>query len=129
MEFNKRAVGTRYESLAAAFLRQKGMSVTQTNFHARRGEIDLIARDGEYLVFVEVKFRTTGGSGTGAEAVNVKKQRTICRVSDYYRALHLIPDSTPVRYDVVEFFISPDRRLKVRWFQNAFPYHPASPRR
>lgn len=61
----------------------------ERNFRrGRNGEIDIIGRDGKYLVFVEVKYRSGDEKGNAAEAVTTAKQRTICRVADYYRYLH-----------------------------------------
>ena len=66
---NRRETGSRYEKQAAVFLEQKGYEILEMNFRCRRGEIDLVARDGEYLVFVEVKYRADlrcGRPGGGA---------------------------------------------------------------
>ena len=54
---NKREIGSGYEEMAAAYLIEQGYKIVVRNFSGRRGEIDIIARDGEYLVFVEVKYR------------------------------------------------------------------------
>lgn len=54
---NKREIGSGYEEMAAAYLIEQGYKIVARNFSGRRGEIDIIARDGEYLVFVEVKYR------------------------------------------------------------------------
>ena len=56
-DMNRRETGSRYEKQAAVYLEQKGYEILEMNFRCRRGEIDLVARDGEYLVFVEVKYR------------------------------------------------------------------------
>ena len=84
---NNRRTGTGYERKAGAYLESLG-------------EIDLIARDGEYLVFVEVKYRTTGVSGYPAEAVDARKQQTIAKC-----AMHFLMkqgnDDVPCRFDVV----------------------------
>lgn len=55
---NQRSVGARYEQIAGKYLEQQGYQILQYNYHCRQGEIDIIARDGEYLVFCEVKYRT-----------------------------------------------------------------------
>ena len=122
---NRRAVGTRYEELAAAYLVQHGAVVIAKNFRARRGEIDLVARDGEYLVFAEVKYRSGTDKGSGADAVNRRKQYTICRISDFYRTRFGCRDSTPVRYDVLECTRAENGETGITWYKNAFPYLPA----
>ena len=78
---NRRQIGTKEEALAAAFLEKQGYQILERNFRCRLGEIDLIARDGSTLVFVEVKYRKNADFGTPAEAVNRKKQLTICETA------------------------------------------------
>ncbi|CDC50014.1 uPF0102 protein HMPREF0991_01614 [Clostridium sp. CAG:58] len=70
---NKRMEGSRYEQLAARYLEQKGMDVLELNYRCRTGEIDIIARDGGYLVFVEVKYRKTKRAGYALEAIDSRK--------------------------------------------------------
>ena len=122
---NKRAIGTRYEELAANYLTRQGVCIIAKNFRTRNGEIDLVARDKSYLVFIEVKFRKGTTAGSGAEAVNLRKQKTICRISDFYRARFGYRESTPVRFDVVECAADTSGEANLTWFRNAFPYHPA----
>ena len=81
---NKRAVGTAYEKLAGEYLRQQGYEILEYNFRCRMGEVDIVAKDGEYLVFVEVKYRSSGRSGSPLEAVDRRKQRIISKVASYY---------------------------------------------
>ena len=123
MQQNKRATGARYEAFAAAYLEKHGVVILGKNFRTRRGEIDLVVRDKEYLVFAEVKYRSGSGSGSGAEAVDYRKQYTICRISDYYRTRFCYRDSTPVRYDVVECACAENGEISITWYRNAFPYH------
>lgn len=114
---NKRAVGTAYEKQAGEYLMQQGYEIVAYNFRCRYGEIDMIARDGEYLVFVEVKYRKNAESGSPLEAVNAKKQYIISRVASYYCLTHGYGESTPCRFDVVA--ILGDEISLVR---NAFDY-------
>lgn len=112
------------EALAACFLENNGVRITHRNFHGgRRGEIDLIGYDGEYLVFFEVKFRSSLSSGFPEEAVTIAKQRTICRVADYFRTAYPEEDTGKVRFDVVALTDGPDRVCHLRWIKNAFEYH------
>ena len=101
MTRNNRRLGADKEALAASYLESRGVSILERNFRCRQGEIDLVAREGEYLVFAEVKYRGTGEKGYALEAVGPAKQAKICRVADYYRAVHGYGDNTSVRYDVV----------------------------
>jgi len=98
---NRRAVGTVYEKLAGAYLEQQGYEILECNFRCRMGEIDIIAKDGEYLVFVEVKYRSSERTGSPLEAVDVRKQRVISKVASYYCLTHGHSEGKPCRFDVV----------------------------
>ncbi|MCR5031525.1 MAG: YraN family protein [Lachnospiraceae bacterium] len=114
---NKRTIGTEYEEKAATYLKQQGLSILEKNFRNRFGEIDLIGKDGNYLVFIEVKYRFDEKKGLPMEAVSFRKQKTICKVSDYYRMLHQIPEETGIRFDVVSI-----ENNAISWYKNAFDY-------
>ena len=96
-----RRMGTAYEKQAADFLQKKGYQILQTNFYSRYGEIDLIARQGKYLVFVEVKYRKNDAGGHPLEAVDVRKQRRICKTAGYYCLRYGYAEGTPCRFDVI----------------------------
>lgn len=98
---NKRAKGAHYEDTAAEFLAGQGYTVLERNFQTRRGEIDLIARDGAYLVFVEVKFRSSPEHGYPEEAVDGRKQKTIRQAAVRYLYIRGLGEDTPCRFDVV----------------------------
>ena len=98
---NKRALGSEKERAAAVFLEQQGYRILQMNYRCRIGEVDLVARHGEYLVFVEVKYRSDDRAVSGLCAVDVRKQRTIIRVAQYYMMQHGLDEWTPCRFDVV----------------------------
>lgn len=116
---NKRAVGAAYEKKAGLFLEKQGLKILQYNFRSRMGEIDIVARDKEMTVFVEVKYRKDAGKGLPEEAVDRRKQGKICRVADYYRMIHKMGDFSPVRFDVVAICGE-----EIRWYPNAFAYIP-----
>lgn len=98
---NKRRIGAVYERQAAEYLKSKGYQILENNYRCRIGEIDLIARDGRYLVFVEVKYRSDGFCGNALEAVTVRKQHTIRRVAQFYLLSHHLSEDIPCRFDVV----------------------------
>jgi len=108
-------VGKQGEAAAYRYLTDKGMKLCETNFQTRWGEIDIIGYHKGYLVFVEVKYRSSQKAGVPESAVTIQKQKKICRVADYYRYIHHIGEQIPVRYDV----IAVDNR-EIRWYQNAF---------
>lgn len=114
---NKRNIGTCFEDRAARFLTECGLIITDLNYRNRFGEIDIVARDKDTLVFVEVKYRKTASSGHPEEAVNFKKARVISRVSDHYRMTNKISGDIQIRFDVVAI-----EGNDIRWYQNAFPY-------
>ncbi len=114
---NKRQTGSEYEQKAAQYLQAKGVHVLELNYRNRKGEIDMIARDGDYLVFVEVKYRKDTRKGAPEETVNYRKRQNICHVADYYRMTHGISEFTPIRYDVIAFCSD-----EVIWHQNAFEH-------
>lgn len=117
---NTRKKGAEYEQAAAGYLQQFGVKILERNYRSRRGEIDLIGKDGVYTVFFEVKYRRDDRKGAPAEAVNFAKQKTICRVADYYRMTHGMGEFSAVRYDVVA--IEGIGGEKITWYQNAFPH-------
>lgn len=98
---NNRTLGTQKESIAAEFLQKQGYTIVQMNFRCRQGEIDIVAADEQYLVFVEVKYRSDRHCGNPGEAIGYRKQKTIYRVAEYYMYLKRIPQNTPCRFDAV----------------------------
>jgi putative endonuclease len=97
---NNRQVGAQKEALACEYLRQKGYVILEQNFRCRSGEIDIVARDGIYLVFVEVKFRSTNRLGGPLDAVDIRKQHKIRQVANWYLMQNRIENAW-VRFDVV----------------------------
>jgi len=103
LSVNKRQTGTSYEIKAEEYLLQKGYKILERNFRNRSGEIDIIAKDGEYFCFVEVKYRTTNDYGSPFEAVHVRKQNQIRKVAKYYLMKNKLSEWTPCRFDVIGF--------------------------
>lgn len=103
--------------MAAEFLKKKGLRIMERNFRCRNGEIDLIARDGRYLVFIEVKYRKDRRSGSSFAAVGKQKQRTILKVELFYLIRNGFQDDIPCRFDVVGI-----DGEEIRWIKNAFEY-------
>ena len=98
---NNRAVGTEFEQKAGTFLKMNGYHILDRNFRCKIGEIDLIARNEDYLCFIEVKYRSSTAKGFPAEAINPNKIRRITRTAQFYMLLHKIPQDTPCRFDAV----------------------------
>jgi putative endonuclease len=106
------------EALAARLLREHGYKIIATNYRTRLGEIDIIARDGDTIVFVEVKARQGGQFGAPKQAVTPRKQRKISMVALYY--LKTTGQSQcKARFDVVSIRSAPVRP-QVEIIRNAF---------
>ena len=117
-ERTRRATGELGEELGGAYLKERGYKVLARNVRSPFGEIDLVARDGETLVFVEIKTRAGHAFGFPEEAVTQQKKERLIRLASWYLARHLEPKRA-VRFDVLAIELSsgaPDIRL----IQNAF---------
>ncbi len=118
---NKRVIGDFYENLACDFIEEHGGRIIERNFRALRGEIDIIAYDGRYLCFIEVKYRANDRCGGPEAAVNFKKQKQICRISNFYLISKFKSLEIPIRYDVLALSGAEDA-VVIRWHKNAFEY-------
>lgn len=96
-----RAGGESGEDAAVKFLRRRGYEIVERNYRGSRYEVDIIAREGEILAFVEVKTRAAGKSRSGAEAVNQRKRRRIAQAAQHYLMTHPEAQSFVCRFDVV----------------------------
>lgn len=112
---NTRNIGTFYEDAACGYLRREGITILERNFRCRQGEIDIIGREKNLVIFFEVKYRRSDIYGEALYAVPVKKQKKICRCADFYCMKH--PWITQIRYDVIAI-----TDTKVEWVQNAFSH-------
>ena len=107
------------EEAAKRQLRKLGLKFLTANFRSERGEIDLVFRDGECLVFVEVKTRTAGGWVRPAGAVNARKRRLLSMTALDY--LKLLPDRrVSIRFDIVEVLLTTGAVSEVRHLPNSF---------
>ena len=98
---NKREQGSHYETMAAEYLKNKGYEVISQNFFSKNGEIDIIAKDTDTLVFCEVKYRSNTRYGLPEEAVDYRKQDKIRKTAAYYLYRNNFPVETRVRFDVI----------------------------
>jgi putative endonuclease len=96
----RRELGRRGEELADAFVRALGYRIVARNFRCRAGEIDLVALDGDTIVFVEVRSRSGSRLGTPLESVDGRKQGRVARVARYFLAAHGWHERA-ARFDVV----------------------------
>ena len=98
---NKRSIGTAYEEKAVEYLTAKGYRIIKRNFRCRIGEIDIIAKQNDIVVFVEVKYRKTASFGYPEEAVSFSKQKIIRKVAEFFFAGEQLPLDTECRFDVI----------------------------
>ena len=116
MEGYKKKVGILGEKCAERLLIKENYKILEKNFRCKMGEIDIIAQDGKYLVFVEVKTRNNARYGSPAEAVSYYKQRKIIQVAQYYLLCQRY--SGDVRFDVVEIVIKLQKGMPVIYTAN-----------
>ncbi len=116
---NLRSIGDEGEAAAARFLQEQGYTILERNFSTRHGEIDLVAREGNVLVFAEVKLRSTDRFGSPQEAVTRAKALQIGRAAlDFMMKKRLT--GVECRFDVVAVQPGDDGRLKCELFRDAF---------
>ena len=109
--------GKHSEHLAQRHLERQGLKHLESNYRCRTGEIDLIMRDGDYLVFIEVRYRKSSSFGTACESVTGSKQRKLLACANQY--LQQFGDSSPCRFDVVGIS-GENSRTTIEWIRDAF---------
>ena len=114
MTLERQLLGLVGEDLAARALEARGYAILERRYRTDRGEIDIVAEDGETLVFVEVKARADQEFGSAAECVTPTKQRRVARMAAEYLASHQVADR-PCRFDVVaiDFALSAEPQVTV----------------
>lgn len=117
MKFYNRETGRLAENLAVAALKKKGFAIVETNFHNRFGEIDIIARDKNILVFVEVKAKKGEGFGTPEEMINRQKLKRVQNMATIY----MKGQNLPCRIDVVAVILSPlNELIRLTHYENVY---------
>lgn len=105
------------EEQARAYLISQGLHWVESNYRCRWGEIDLIMQEQNYLVFVEVRARSSRSFGGALASVNYAKQRKLARAATHYLASNKRYDKQPVRFDVLGI---EGKELQIEWIKNAF---------
>ncbi len=117
---NKKDIGDIGEEYAVKYLKKNKYKILTRNFSSKAGEIDIICRKKDTLIFVEVKARSTNNYGTPAEAVNYFKQKKIINCAKYYIMKHKINDMF-ISFDVIEVFMDLNHKaIKINHIKNAF---------
>jgi putative endonuclease len=114
-----RSSGERWETRALRELEGAGLRLIERNWHCRLGEIDLIMRDGEALVFVEVRYRDAADSGSALDSIGAAKRTKLVRAAQLYLAQRPASAQRPCRFDVVAFDGN-DGEVRCEWLRNAF---------
>ena len=109
-------IGFAAEKYASDYLQKQGLKLVESNYSCRVGEIDLIMRDGEFLVFIEVRARTVATYGNALESVNYFKQKKLIKAASYY-LLTKKQTNSPCRFDV---FALDGVKPTISWVKNAF---------
>ena len=111
--------GREAESVAAEYLQRAGLEIVDTNFRCRGGEIDIIAFDGTYIAFVEVRLRTSQRFGGAIQSITVAKQRALTRAARYYLSGRPALQSKRCRFDVVSVS-KRNYRYQCDWIKDVF---------
>jgi len=110
--------GKKGEEMAVAFLEKAGYQILETNWRHRRAEIDIIAKDGEILVFVEVKTRSDDFFGNPASFVTAKKESLMSDGANVY--MEKIGHDWEIRFDIIGIVLWSAERVEMRHFKDAF---------
>ncbi len=117
---NNKETGKLGENIARDYLIEKGYSIIELNYSTRYGEIDIIAKNGKLIVFIEVKTRRGINFGYPREAVDNYKQLKIKNMAEFYILRKKLKD-TPMRFDVIEVFLDENNKTKsISQLKNAF---------
>lgn len=119
----RKKLGNRGERIAASFLRKQGCQIIEKNYHSFLGEIDIVAKEGESIVFVEVKTRRSTDFGLPEEALSYDKRRRLSKLALNYLAHRRIEGSN-CRFDVVSILMDNNKVKHIELIKNAFPAVP-----
>lgn len=114
-----RAAGDVFERRACAELERAGLRLLARNYTTRHGELDLVMRDGDCVVFVEVRYRVRAGHGDAAASVTRSKQEKLIRTAELWLAAHPQHARRACRFDVVSYD-GPADRARMLWLRSAF---------
>jgi putative endonuclease len=120
MHMDRATLGKSAEELAAEFLEAQGLIVLLRNYRRRGGELDIVARDGDVLVIVEVRTRSTDTFGGAAASIDGWKQHKIVRAATQLLQQRKDLALLRVRFDVIVIHGAGDERPRIEWLKHAF---------
>ena len=115
---SRKSTGNHAEGVAARYLMSRGVHILERNVFSRGGEIDLVGRDGETLVFFEVRFRGAGSLVGAAESITPTKQKRLIRAASFYLHKHGLWNAFS-RIDVVAIAPGESTKYRIQWIKNA----------
>lgn len=118
-EYSKREFGENLEKLAAKHLSRQGLKIVTENYLCKMGEIDIIARDNQDLVFIEVRYRKSEAFGGSVASVDEKKQKRVILAASHYLQKHKLTNKVACRFDVFAITGSLNK-LNYNWIKAAF---------
>ena len=113
------SIGQSGEETAVKILKKHGYKIIERNYRTRQGEIDIIAKDGEYTCFVEVKFRKNDDFGDPGDFIDERKRQKIIKTAQYYAVKKGIYD-TPMRFDAVLITAEKGKKVNAEVIKDAF---------
>ncbi|MDR1185242.1 MAG: YraN family protein [Coriobacteriales bacterium] len=119
MTKQRKQLGNQGEDLACTYLRNQGAEIIERNWKCQAGEADVIIREGDDIVFVEVKTRSSDSAGFPEEAVNLKKRRRYEKIAMEYLFSHDLPTAR-VRFDVLALLLSNNGKAFLRHHRDAY---------
>lgn len=115
----RRRKGGRFEQLALSWLQARGLRLVHRNYRCKLGEIDLVLRDREVLVFVEVRFRGVNSQVPACETVDARKQQKLLRAARHFLLCNEALAMLPCRFDVLGIDAA-EGHPRYEWIRNAF---------
>ena len=117
------SIGALGEEAAVKAIKKQGYKIIERNYRTKLGEIDIIAKEGEYTCFIEVRLRKNNDFGSPADTIDIRKQQKLIRTAKYYAVAKKIYD-TPMRFDAVLINADPKdgklKNIKTEIIKNAF---------
>jgi putative endonuclease len=114
-----RAAGALFEARACEALQRAGLTLLARNFHTRHGELDLVMRHGDTVVFVEVRHRVRATHGDAASSITATKQAKLISAAQLWLSQHPQHAHRPCRFDVV-CYDGPAEQARMSWWRDAF---------